>query len=144
METRMFDALARRTAGVRTRRSALGLVAGAVLAATRSLRSASANTGSDPDPGGGGGGGDDGGKGGKGGKGKGKDKGKGKVNKKQPCQRDYNNCATAVLAACGQVYNPEVLLLEFQACLQLYAPCCDLLGQCESNAGLQCLGGSPA
>jgi hypothetical protein len=141
MEHRTFDALARRTAGVRTRRSALGLVAGAVLAATRSVRGADANTGSDPDPGGGGGGGK-GGKGGDKGKGKGKDKGKDK--KKQPCQRDYNNCATAVLAACGQVYNPEVLLLEFQACLQLYAPCCDLLGQCESNAGLQCLGGSPA
>ena len=128
MDTCRFDALTRRAAGALSRRSVLGGIPGAIVAATIPPRRMIANKG--------------GGKGG--GKGdKDKDKDKDKRGKKLPCQKDYNRCATVLLAACGAMHLPHDQI-GFYSCLESGAGCRDLFGQCDYHAGAACLGQQPA
>jgi len=127
MNATAFDAIARKSATGCTRRGLLGLVGGAVLNALGAPVVGRAN---EPD------------NGGNGDKDKDKHNGKGKdkhKHKDKKCKRDYNYCATRAIQICGPLIT--VGLLEYEACLRAFEPCCNLYRECKEDEANACIVG---
>jgi hypothetical protein len=129
MDDLVFDAFSRRAAEVLHRRSVLGVLSGAALAALTPF-AADAKKGGGKDGGKGGKGGNDGKRKGKNGNGK-------KKGKKGPrCKSDGNLCRASAANFCSIQFPTDPAKRD--ACNKAFATCCRLEDNCKRQAAQQC------